>query len=425
MSRAAGLLCILSCFVAVGPARADIAAIRADALPQEASILNAFDDARKLEPYSHSWSQKWTYPVSKEDVAARLGKDLGFLLIALKAHPENSELLLLTGLVAGYAYNLDIEGSHDLAMASLENAGKLVPADFRPGWFRASLLCQTSQPKAGADAFLAIEAGRPWDSLPAAFWDDYMECSSVTGMPAHVLRAADRLDKLNSRASEMRSFLTGIAQKRFDVFDPAKSYEPKEVWAARTSGDFVEFTSTTCGVRFKSMGNWKVDQLGLKNGSCVAYFSTGPYQGTEHELHPSILLLVKQPEAGETLQDFSKRFSAEGTFEPFTASRCPSDACIAMKGIQPGMYGKDGDGHGRIVAFERNQPEFPGLLFEAPWELPKPSGGGEGMSYYRPDQVKARIPGKLYYLIVLDTAASIEEPAMKDLDYFLRDLIAE
>jgi len=88
------------------------------------------------------------------------------------------------------------------------------------------------------------------------------------------------------------------------------------------------------------------------------------------------------------------------------------------------MYKKDGDGHGRIVVFERDQPEFPGLIFEAPLEMPK-SDGSESMKYYRPSQTQQRIPGKLYYLVMLDTAASIEEPAMKDFNFFLENLTVE
>jgi hypothetical protein len=88
------------------------------------------------------------------------------------------------------------------------------------------------------------------------------------------------------------------------------------------------------------------------------------------------------------------------------------------------MYKKDGDGHGRIIVFERDQPEFPGLIFETPMEISKPEAT-EKITYYRPNQTQQRIPGKLFYLVLLDTAASIEEPAMKDLDFFLKNLTVE
>ena len=93
------------------PAGAELAAIHAAALPQETSVLAALDDATQLEAYSSSFTQEWRFPVSKDEVATRLGKDLGFLQASLKSHPQNVELLLLTGLVAHYAYNVDVPNS--------------------------------------------------------------------------------------------------------------------------------------------------------------------------------------------------------------------------------------------------------------------------------------------------------------------------
>ena len=423
--RAALYLWLVCALCVPTQARAEIASIRADSLPREAAILYALDDAREVEQYSRSYTQKWAYPIAKEDVAARLGKDLGFLRIALQAHPDNAELLLLAGLVAHYAYNLDLDGSYNEAMEALTMAEKHIPlSDVRAAWFRASLLCQTSRPKAGAEQFLSIESAHAWNRLPAAFWDDYMECATVTGMAAHALRAADHLNHLHAKSSNTRAFLTEAALKRFDAFDPAKSYEPRDVWTRAHAGEMTEFTSTTCGVQFRVLDGWKVEDISMKNGGCVAYFSTGPYRGTKRQVEPGILMMVKAPEGDESLEDFARQFSAKGMFVPFTASRCPSERCIALKGVQAGMYGEEGDGHGRIIAFERSQPDYPGLAFEAPWELPK-TDGAAGPKTYRPDQIKARMPGKLYYLVVLDTAASTEEPATADLDLFLKDLVAE
>jgi hypothetical protein len=135
-------------------------------------------------------------------------------------------------------------------------------------------------------------------------------------------------------------------------------------------------------------------------------------------------MLVQQPKENETLQEFSKKFLKSGMFEPFTPARCPAATCIALKGVQPGMYKDDGDGHGRIVIFERDQPEFPGLTFEVPLSMPK-SDAKESTHAYHPGQIQQRIPGKLYYVVLLDTAASIEEPAMKDFDFFLTNLTVE
>ena len=196
------------------------------------------------------------------------------------------------------------------------------------------------------------------------------------------------------------------------------------MWSGERVGDDDLFTSTLCGARLRTHGDWEVHNLELNNGSCLANFGTGPYRGTAHDLHPSVMLMVQQPKEGESLEEYAKKFQNDGTFMPDSTLHCPVPRCISLKGVQPKMYKKDGDGHGRLVIFERDEPEFPGLIFESPEGSPKPDSGG-GLKYYRPSQVQQRIPGKLYYLVLLDTAASIEEPALKDFDFFLQNLTVE
>lgn len=58
------------------PSFADIAAIHADALPKEAPLLAALDDARQLEPYSAGYTTDWKYSISKKEVADRLERDV-------------------------------------------------------------------------------------------------------------------------------------------------------------------------------------------------------------------------------------------------------------------------------------------------------------------------------------------------------------
>lgn len=333
-------------------------------------------------------------------------------------------MALLAGLVASYAYNLEVPDSHEKAVTALETARKLAPGDIRAPWFHAHLLCQTVETKPGMEEFLAIEMAHPWDQLPESFWRDYMFCATVTSMPAHVLRAASYLDKLDAPQSNMRTFLVDTARKRFEAFDPNKKYDPRDVWQGANDGAVTQFTSTMCGAHFSVPGTWSVNRLDLRNNSCVAYFSTGPYKAVTTSLRPSILLMIQQAAAGETLEDYLRKFTKDGKFEPFTPSRCPSKTCLAEKGLQPGMYKVDGDGHGHLLVFERDQPAFPSLLFESPLGAPKADSGG-GPTYYHPNQIQQRIPGKLFYLVLVDMAASIEDPAMKDFDLFIQGLTVE
>jgi hypothetical protein len=424
MRKASILLLVSLLSLSASQLRADIAAIHASALPQETAVLAALDDAKQLEPYSHFWSSEWNFPIAKDEVAKRLSKDLTSLARSVNKHQDNIELLLLTGLVARYAYNVDVGNSLETAMTVLNRAQTLDSEDIRASWFLDALQCQTLQTIPGAEGFLSLEASRPWDQLPIAFWDDYAECAYVNGMPAHVLRAGDHIRRLNAPESERRTFILDLNDKHYFPYDPGRKYKPTEVWQGENAGEDVVLTSRLCGVRLHARAVWRVDRLELSGGTCFADFGTGPYPGTVHDLFPSVMLLVQQPEEGESLESYSKKFLKDGTFEPDPALRCPVAHCIALKGIQTGMYKEDGGGRGRILFFERDQPEFPGIVFESPDGPTKPDAGSDSVVYH-PEPTTQRIPGKLYYLVMLDTAASIEEPALKDFDFFLQNLAVE
>jgi len=240
----------------------------------------------------------------------------------------------------------------------------------------------------------------------------------------HALRAVDYLEKLHVGNADDFATTVNMNRNRMDAYDPRKKYEPKEVWHAEHVGEDIVLTATMCGIRLRVHGNWEPDRLDFNTGSCVANFCSGPYKATTTDLRPCILLLIQQPKEDESLGDYAKKFLSDGRFEPDPALLCPTSHCIAMKGVQPRMYKKNGDGHGRVVVFEREQPEFPGLIFESPVELPK-SNASSGVTYYRPTRTQERIPGKLYYLVLLDSASSIEEPALKDYEFFLQNLVVE
>jgi hypothetical protein len=423
--RAAVRLAFLLCPVFLAPlAFAGVSVIHLSALPQENSVLAAFDDAQRFEPYVGSWTLDWRYPVPREEVASRLGADMSFLDLALKSHPDNEDLFLLTALVAHYAYNVDVNGSLDAAMKALAHARTISPNDVRPLWFQASLVCQTGQPSPGFQQFLSIEDSHSWDQLPIAFWDDYLECAMINGMPAHALRAAAHLDALHATPSPVRAYLVQTARNLFAPFDPAKAYPPRDAWAGGKLGSDVTFTSNTCGLRIRAHSDWIVNDLALNKGACVAYFATGPYKAAAGRMEPSILVVAQRPPKDETLQQFAQSFATKGKFRPFTPPRCPVSSCVGLLGVRPGLYGKEGDGQEQIVVFERDEPRFPGLIFEAPADS-SPAAASEGAVELRPDEIPERIPGKLYYLVALDTSSSIEEDADKDFGFILANLTVE
>jgi hypothetical protein len=404
---------------------ADIAAIQADQLPKDKQVLDALRDAQEMEPYSYVWVPSWTYSVPKAEVAKHLEKDVKALNQAIKSYPENNELALLAGMVGHYAYNVDVDGSGEFANGLLEQTVKQMPSDVRPVWFQASFYCETVRMnEEGAGEFLSIEASHAWDQLPAAFWRDYMQCAEVTGQYVHALRAASHIEKLRATNFDRWAILNRILHDHIAPFDPGKHYQPAEVWQLTGGPNAPAFTSTICGLRFRVKDGWRGLRMEISNGSCVAQLGTGTYEASTTDLSPNILVMVQQPEAGEALQEYSKRFMSDGKFEPDLQLKCPVTNCIAMKAIQPQMYVKNGGGHGRLIVFERDQPEYPGLIFEGVRDSSSALQSGENRITHLPE-IQQRIPGKLYYVLVLDTAASIEEPAMKDFDFFLTNLVVE
>ena len=405
-------------------AHADLAAIHDTALPQEPKILAALRDARQLEPCAAYWQPTWHCDAAKDAASRRLQADLDALDAALKAHPDNLDLLLLSGQVAHYAYNLDIPGSSERVTQALDKARALAPQDFRVSWFHASFFCQTSDKNVdGAKEMLAIEASTPENQLPGAFWSDYFECAYVTNMPAHALRAAAHMQALHAPQFDRWREVVNAANARFIPFDPAKKYTPTETWETpKPHGDVVS-TSRLCGVRIVVHPTWGVQLIGFDKGSCFANFYSGPYKATTRDLRPGILLLVQQPKPGESLEDYLQKFLKDGSFTPFTPAHCPATRCLAMRGVQPGLYKSDGDGHPHVIVFERDEPAGSGIYLESP-SMPPLEQSSQPQAFH-PLPIQKRMPGKLYYLVLLDTASSVEEPAMKDFDFFLQNMVVE
>jgi hypothetical protein len=226
---------------------ADLKEIRQDKLPNDPDIQAAYAEVVSIESMVEQWSQTWRYSTPKEEVVARVSSSLSRLRKAAAASPENAELLLLAGLVAHYAYNLDVEDTHSVAVAWLEKAGKLAPDDYRPRWFLGDHKCQAGEITDGMEKFLSVENRSRWDQLPAGFWDDYLSCANLANMPAHALQAADRANKLNPQNASSRQPLVDAFHRRFKTPDPATTYDPKDLWRADRSKPDVRLVSPVLG----------------------------------------------------------------------------------------------------------------------------------------------------------------------------------
>jgi len=90
-------------------ARAQLRHIDPAKLPQDGRIQKIYSDLLPVEPMVHSWSSTWSHATPKEQVTSLLASSLHDLKVAETENPKNAELFLLTGLVAHFAYNVDVE----------------------------------------------------------------------------------------------------------------------------------------------------------------------------------------------------------------------------------------------------------------------------------------------------------------------------
>jgi hypothetical protein len=397
--------------------------LRRDLLPKTESVERAYAEAIAVERYASAWANTWEYDTPKVKVASTLKDSLDRLQQAAASAPDNTELLLLTGLVAHYAYNVDVKGADEVALRSLQRAHQLSSDDYCPQWFLGNLRCQGDSVKDGMSEFLAVENRLAWDRLPPDFWDDYLYCASMANMPAHVLRAGAHLRKLNAPRSESREFLLQTAQKRFKPTDLNANYTGKEVWESISSDSRPVFTSTLCGFSFSPMAEWRLRRLEVQKGLCVAQMATGPHNGKAGNVAPSVTVIARQAQPGETLADFMKLFMSYPSPHAVQVSHCPAQECLAYEAVVPNAYGDKGNGHPVVTVFKRDPPEFPGLLLEEP-TAPE-SSQKASVSVFHPHEHLRRMDGTLYYLVMLDTADSVLDDAKKDYDTLITSLHAE
>jgi hypothetical protein len=90
----------------------------------------------------------------------------------------------------------------------------------------------------------------------------------------------------------------------------------------------------------------------------------------------------------------------------------------------PGIYWKQGGAHILLVAFERDQPRYDGLPFEKPQGPPIEKPQEKPVAFHF-EYIFHRIPGKLYYLVLLDSNQQIYANSKPEFDEFLKSLVVD
>jgi hypothetical protein len=130
------------------------------------------------------------------------------------------------------------------------------------------------------------------------------------------------------------------------------------------------------------------------------------------------------------LAAFSNRFLTDkyGALpKPIPAADCPTSSCLAFEIVSNKLYPEEGGAHIIAIFYASEQPEYPGVRFEAPAPPPKPSAADKsgGPTFYRASGVLQRLPGTLYTIAVLDSNADIFAPALGDFKAFMKSVVVD
>jgi len=404
------------------PGSAQLAEIDATKLPQTADVQGAYRSALGAERYAQSWSDPWSYPVPKADVVKTLTGSLATLEKAGKSAADNHELQLATGLVAHFAYNLDVEAAYDPAIEFLTKAAQANSTDMRGGWFLGIHECQSLHIISGMNRLLAVEASGK--ALPADFWSDYIACANVAIMPAHALRAIDRAVELGNLREGYRN-VQEIGESRYKTADLSKPINEYDAWRSEDlQGGRLKFISRLCGISFVANGSWGLGILPVSDETCKADLT--PPAAKKGQPSSTILVMARMAKEGETLDSFARGLLQNATagLSDLSSSPCPVEHCVSLELVDKNIYSKQGGAHALLVTFERPIPQYDGLLFETPQEPPATGKVNTPVAFRFALQYR-RMPGKIFYAVLLDANAQIFDRGKADWEAVVKSVATE
>jgi hypothetical protein len=239
-------------------------------------------------------------------------------------------------------------------------------------------------------------------------------------MPAHVLRAATEL----RREGPLSDFHEALARQDAELLvrpTPTSELAAPDAFSIQHVGGATRLVSMPCGFSVPLPPGKTPNASPVKSGTCAAHFEMGPFAGTTGEVLPSMLVVARTAREGETLKDFLDVFVRDR--QPIPADACPADACLGFARPMPNSYVHEGGGIAIVVAFERKAPAFPSALLEQPFTPPKSAEGG--VSYFRAMPRPTRFTGRIFYLVLLDTARSVESQSRAEFRSVIGKMLVE
>lgn len=415
-----GIILLLS---SASGAHASLSAINLSRLPPGRDVAELSADLKVLETVAENWSSEWRHELPKEDAVSLAERTLRKIDDLLSANDVSAgELLLLKGLAAHYAYNLDVKKYFDVAVDSLRKARQALPSDCRPLWFLGNHFAKSADAEKGMP-LLKQSVNECGDNLPLSFWEDYAYAAVLAAMPATGQYALDQVKARNSGVltEKVKAVEDGL-KKRLVSPGSGKDYEPDDIWHFEKRAGQARLVNGMYGFMIDLPGDWQVSPFGVRNGRSGIGI-TLPKKGKWPP--PLQVVVFVSPASRETvpekvLRTFLAKMGPRRSFNSITGPGfSASDKFLWLESRR-----KKGS---RIVAgmLRPPQPAYPGLLLESPHNIPDPKDDPQLPRYYTPVKQLTRLHGDLDYLVMVEGAPAAFDKGRADLELLLRNLVIE
>jgi tetratricopeptide (TPR) repeat protein len=417
-----GSILILLMALSLQKAPANINAIDFSLISSSPQLKSKIDFLRQNQRLYDHWSPEWNATIPKQQVINNLTSLYDGLV---RPDNKNAETYLLLGDIAHYLYNLNMEEFYNKAVENYKKAGSLSPNDYRVYWFLANHYSLSAQPTLAIQTYQVAQKFIP-ERPSFLFWTDYSIACANAGMVNTAKFAAHQASLTQGRRTDIEDQISVIAKNQSVATPVDTTLQDKDVWQipGRKGGNMI-FNNTVVGLQFQVDSNWQLQLGGYDKHICYATIS--PHEATTktgEKIGYSFLVLVRVPDQGQTLQQFLDMFTAKTPDRKKTSTTLNKIyGGLAYEMRDPATYPDCGGSHGYAIAFERDVPQYPGMKFEMPLQIPK-NGDGK-VSYYTMEKKYARLNTKLYYFILLDSCEHIHDESLAVFNKFLDELVVE
>ncbi|HLP12608.1 MAG TPA: hypothetical protein VK177_11800 [Flavobacteriales bacterium] len=393
---------------------AQINAIDTKKIPGIKTVQADVDFVLTNVPYYQSWAgSEWKHEVSKEAISLHL-KESYTKIKALPKHNIETELLL--GQICHYFHNLDYENHVEDGITHFKKAIAMSKKDYRGYWLLGDLLASATMTRDGMNNMLTAEKLLP--AKPhAEFWNSYAYYAYLAMMPRHSAKGFSEYRKITGKAASSEEFMLPLINSQLPLPSADSTYDARRTWSFSLD-TLATFTNTMMGFSIKVDTAFQINPMPAKEGRCA--LTLGEPRKNNGKPGYSIFFLATAVDKGP-IEEYLKKYMQGNDAAKDVQFKTLKSKHIAKEVTNKDYYPDQGGAHLYFIAFDRDEPMEPGMIFEKPYEMPR----GEGIRFVNPVTGFKRYPGKIRYIIMLDACETIHNESLEGLNEFIRNLKVE